>query len=122
MRALLFAVLPCCGLPASVTKADFPDRIAAVICDRTRECARGAYELNYFGKSDCRAHVSEEIGDLIADLDDAECTYDATQAGTALADTAEMTCERFFEAAYAEAITDIWSDCEAFLPAATLQR
>lgn len=112
MRRLCWAVGLAwgCGTPDSVERADWPEVAAGVVCDRTAECARSAFEVNYFGAEDCRASVARDLAVLAEGLDDADCDYEPGAAGTGLEEIATMTCGDFYDGEAEDAIEDTW-DC-----------
>jgi hypothetical protein len=125
MRIIIVGVLVLlvgCGAPAQIQQADFAERMASALCDRTHECMRGAFDAQYFDRDDCRSHVEISLRGLVTALDEsgADCVYDATRAGAAYADLLEMSCERVYENAYVESLSAVW-DCDVFLPPVTLQ-
>lgn len=100
-----------CGPPASIAQGEFAAEMAAVSCDRLKECARGDFESAYFGMEDCRATVERSLSSLVKDLDDADCDYNANAAGDLWVLVHDMSCEKFYEAEYVDEQNDVWGDC-----------
>lgn len=116
--ALALAV-GCGGVPAEVPEDAFAEVGARVLCDRVAECMRGAFDGQYFGMSDCRAHYEQQLTAVIEALAEADCTYDPAAASDGWTAAAEMSCEKFYEDGTEEALADVWGDCGGYLPPET---
>lgn len=113
MRRIAWLVLlaGCASAPEEIPDEDFAYWGARALCERTRECQRGAFDASYFSMADCRAHLElllQETYDLYETLD---CDYRAAKAGDAYRDIMEMSCEDFYEGDYNESTAEIWDEC-----------
>lgn len=106
----LLVFLAGCGasVPDEVPEDEFALYAAAVTCERTEECARGAYEVEYYGMADCRATEERNWGALVELLSD--CDYSAKRAGDRLRDVQEMSCEDWYEGDAIDALAEVWED------------
>ncbi|MEZ4239690.1 MAG: hypothetical protein R3F59_26750 [Myxococcota bacterium] len=113
----LLLALAACGAPNHIEQADFSARMADVLCARTRECLRGLYDASYFGDADCRATAERTLDGIVDDFASGigDCAYDADRAAAAWSDIAEMSCQRFYEGGYVDAVSTVWN-CDVYLP------
>lgn len=107
--------LAACGAPSEIPEEDFAWWGAGLFCERTRECALGQYEAAYFGMSDCRATAERDLALLVQGADDLGCEYDPVRAAQSYDEVAAMSCEKFYEGDYYEAVLDVWEDCLGFI-------
>lgn len=103
--------LSACGPGDEIPPEDFPHEAAVVACDRTAECMRGTFESAFFGRDDCVATLERSYERLVETMDDRGCDYGSSAAGAALAEVADMSCERFYEGDDEEVVADVWDDC-----------
>jgi hypothetical protein len=107
----LVALLTACGPPDSIPQGEYAQRVAEVYCERTRECARGAFDANYFGMEDCEEHARRLNASVVEDLDELGCDYDAKKAADLWVKMHDMSCENFYEGEYLEDADEVWGDC-----------
>lgn len=107
----LLASLVACGPPATIPQGEFAESIAAVSCDRIRECMRGSFDSIYFGMEDCRVENERSLQALVKQLDEADCDYDAVAAADLWVLLDEMSCEKFYENEFLDEQNEVWGDC-----------
>lgn len=117
--ALAALAVGCGGVPAEVSEDQFAEVGARVLCDRVAECMRGAFDGQYFGMSDCRAHYEQQLQAVVDALAETDCTYDPGAASDGWTTAADMSCEKFYEDGTEEALADVWGDCGGYLPPET---
>ena len=112
----LLGLFACAQPPEQIPKDELARWVADVVCRRTAECMRGTFESTFYGRSDCRATLERDYGELVRSFDDAGCDYSAGAAGDAVIELDEMTCEQFYEGDGNEAVAEIWADCGPTYP------
>ncbi|MEQ1566520.1 MAG: hypothetical protein ABMA64_12835 [Myxococcota bacterium] len=96
--------------PTAILQEGYGPFLADGVCERTRECARGAFDSLYFGMEDCRDSWERALNRTVTELADSDCDYDAARAAEVYNELLDMSCEDFVEGKYQEAALDVW-DC-----------
>jgi hypothetical protein len=83
---LLFSLVAC-----APTYDNFPAKLAAVVCERSKECALGSFESRYDDMAECMEEVAEVYESSLDRIDDDD--FDARDAADCIAEIRSRDCE-----------------------------
>jgi hypothetical protein len=99
------------ALFACVTAENFVAKSDAVLCQRTAECDKGAFEGRWSDQGECRDELDGQNDDVVSCYRD-NCTFDDAEANDCLKAMRTSTCDEFTSGDYASDCDNVWQDCD----------
>ena len=78
-------------LACTPTYDNFPSKLAAVVCDRIKECALGAFDATYDDASECQDELMDRYETYLDEIDDDD--FDEADASDCIAELQSRDCE-----------------------------
>jgi len=109
MRWIALAAV--CGCGGSIeAEGDYAEARAQAECGQLERCSRGYFDTTWPSEKDCVDDFKKQIGQVDDQLQDADCDYQADEAGLCVSRLKGLSCAEYTLGYEAKACDIVW-DC-----------